>query len=79
MFRSGLILATCVYLTVAGNHARAQDLVIGGEHIADAKTVALAKAEPKLVLYSTYVSEAFARYSRRSKRIPVSGTSNIFA
>jgi iron(III) transport system substrate-binding protein len=60
MFKLGLILGVCVGFAAAGNHARAQDLVIGGEHIADAKTVALARAEPKLVLYSTYVTESFA-------------------
>jgi iron(III) transport system substrate-binding protein len=34
--------------------------VLGGERIADAATMAAARAEPKLVLYSTYVAESFA-------------------
>jgi iron(III) transport system substrate-binding protein len=40
--------------------SRAQDLVVGGETIADAATVAAARAEGKLVLYGTYPSDAMA-------------------
>lgn len=60
MFKLGWILGVCVSFAAVGNHACAQDLVLDGERISDAKTLALAKAESKLVLYSTYVTESFA-------------------
>jgi hypothetical protein len=53
------ILIALAALSFAAAPSRAQDLVIGGERIADAATMQAARTEGKLVLYSTYVTESF--------------------